>query len=189
MNFFKWNVFVLRLFSSPGISINRGLLSLGNVISALGDESKKNAFVPYRDSKLTRLLQGKLWSRHVQLILSLKEIHFLNFNWKFIKKILNPNLQSALARKRFKSSRTERGIKDFLLLSSDSLGGNSHTLMIACISPADSNMEETINTLRYADRARKIKNKPVVNVDPRAAEMNRLKKQVPTSLLSSNLVF
>uniref|UniRef100_A0A674P4C9 Kinesin family member 4 n=1 Tax=Takifugu rubripes TaxID=31033 RepID=A0A674P4C9_TAKRU len=100
-----------------GISINRGLLSLGNVISALGDESKKNVFVPYRDSKLTRLLQ-------------------------------------------------------------DSLGGNSHTLMIACISPADSNMEETINTLRYADRARKIKNKPVVNIDPRAAEMNRLKKQV-----------
>ncbi|KAM4544719.1 kinesin family member 4 [Odontesthes bonariensis] len=100
-----------------GISINRGLLCLGNVISALGDESKKNTFVPYRDSKLTRLLQ-------------------------------------------------------------DSLGGNSHTLMIACISPADSNMEETINTLRYADRARKIKNKPIVNVDPRAAEMNRLKQQV-----------
>ncbi|XP_032388585.1 kinesin family member 4 [Etheostoma spectabile] len=100
-----------------GISINRGLLSLGNVISALGDESKKNNFVPYRDSKLTRLLQ-------------------------------------------------------------DSLGGNSHTLMIACVSPADSNMEETINTLRYADRARKIKNKPIVNVDPRAVEMNHLKQQV-----------
>ena len=62
--------------------------------------------------------------------------------------------------------------------SSDSLGGNSHTLMIACISPADSNMEETINTLRYADRARKIKNKPIVNVDPRSAEMGRLKQQV-----------
>ncbi|KAI2651148.1 Chromosome-associated kinesin KIF4 [Labeo rohita] len=100
-----------------GISINRGLLSLGNVISALGDESKKGTFVPYRDSKLTRLLQ-------------------------------------------------------------DSLGGNSHTLMIACVSPADSNIEETINTLRYADRARKIKNKPVLNVDPRAVEMKRLKQQV-----------
>lgn len=56
--------------------------------------------------------------------------------------------------------------------------------MIACISPADSNMEETINTLRYADRARKIKNKPVVNIDPRAAEMSRLKKQVQTSPLT-----
>ena len=47
----------------------------------------------------------------------------------------------------------------------DSLGGNSHTLMIACVSPADSNLEETISTLRYADRARKIKNKPIVNKD------------------------
>uniref|UniRef100_A0A452HW51 Kinesin motor domain-containing protein n=1 Tax=Gopherus agassizii TaxID=38772 RepID=A0A452HW51_9SAUR len=100
-----------------GININRGLLCLGNVISALGDENKKGGFVPYRDSKLTRLLQ-------------------------------------------------------------DSLGGNSHTLMIACVSPADSNLEETLNTLRYADRARKIKNKPIINIDPQAAELNHLKQQV-----------
>ncbi|NWU94764.1 KIF4 protein, partial [Upupa epops] len=100
-----------------GININRGLLCLGNVISALGDENRKGGFVPYRDSKLTRLLQ-------------------------------------------------------------DSLGGNSHTLMIACVSPADSNLEETLNTLRYADRARKIKNKPVVNLDPQAAELQQLKQQV-----------
>ena len=89
---------------------------MGNVISALGDD-KKGGFVPYRDSKLTRLLQ-------------------------------------------------------------DSLGGNIHTLMIACVSPADSNLEETLNTLRYADRARKIKNKPVVNIDPQTAELNHLKQQV-----------
>ena len=50
--------------------------------------------------------------------------------------------------------------------------------MIACISPADSNMEETLSTLRYADRARKIKNKPVVNRDPQAAEILRLKQMV-----------
>lgn len=44
---------------SIGIHINKGLLALGNVISALGDEKKRKegAFVPYRDSKLTRLLQ------------------------------------------------------------------------------------------------------------------------------------
>lgn len=50
--------------------------------------------------------------------------------------------------------------------------------MIACVSPADSNLEETLNTLRYADRARKIKNKPIVNVDPQAAELHHLKQQV-----------
>ena len=60
----------------------------------------------------------------------------------------------------------------------DSLGGNSHTLMVACVSPADSNLEETISTLRYADRARKIKNKPIVNKDPKAAELSRLRSQV-----------
>lgn len=68
---------------------------------------------------------------------------------------------------------------DYALFSfSDSLGGNSHTLMIACVSPADSNLEETLNTLRYADRARKIKNKPIVNLDPQAAELHHLKQQV-----------
>ncbi|XP_076336604.1 uncharacterized protein LOC143239435 isoform X2 [Tachypleus tridentatus] len=45
----------------------------------------------------------------------------------------------------------------------DSLSGNSFTVMIACVSPADSNLVETIDTLRYADRARQIKNKPFIN--------------------------
>ena len=58
-------------------------------------------------------------------------------------------------------------------LLQDSLGGNSHTVMIACASPADSNMEETLNTLRYADRVRKIKNKPIVNIDPQQAEVRQ----------------
>lgn len=49
----------------------------------------------------------------------------------------------------------------------DSLGGNSNTCMIACVSPAESNYEETLSTLKYADRARKIKNKPIVNRDPK----------------------
>lgn len=46
--------------------------------------------------------------------------------------------------------------------------------MIACVSPADINREETLNTLRYADRARRIKNKPVVNRDPMAAQVSLL---------------
>lgn len=63
-------------------------------------------------------------------------------------------------------------------LLKDSLGGNSMTLMIACVSPADYNLEETLSTLRYADRARKIKNKPIVNEDPKLAEINQLKKTI-----------
>lgn len=45
----------------------------------------------------------------------------------------------------------------------NALGGNSKTIMICAISPADMNFEESLSTLRYADRAKKIVNKAVVN--------------------------
>jgi hypothetical protein len=54
-------------------------------------------------------------------------------------------------------------------LLQDSLGGNTKTLMIAAISPADYNFDETLTTLRYASRAKSIKNKPRVNMDPKDA--------------------
>ncbi|KAI8927790.1 hypothetical protein BC831DRAFT_451090 [Entophlyctis helioformis] len=60
-------------------------------------------------------------------------------------------------------------------LLQDSLGGNSRTVMIACISPLEDDMDETLNTLKYAYRARKIHNKPIVNiVDNQASEIGRL---------------
>jgi len=65
----------------------------------------------------------------------------------------------------------------------DSLGGNSKTVMIANIGPADYNYDETLTTLRYANRAKDIKNAPKINEDPKDAmirqyqeELNRLKK-------------
>ncbi|KAG7356967.1 kinesin motor domain containing protein [Nitzschia inconspicua] len=101
-----------------GIDINKGLLVLGNVISALGDPRKQGrTFVPYRDSKLTRLLKG-------------------------------------------------------------SLGGNHKTLMIACVSPSSTNLEETVNCLRYANRAKNIQNHAVVNVDATSALVAELKIKV-----------
>ena len=91
------------------VTINQGLLALGNVIAALCDDTKlhkrkDSQHVPYRESKLTRLLQ-------------------------------------------------------------DSLGGNTQTLMVACIGPADGNLDESLNTLRYANRARQIHNKPIANIE------------------------
>ncbi|GAA5927744.1 uncharacterized protein JCM15063_005982 [Sporobolomyces koalae] len=63
-------------------------------------------------------------------------------------------------------------------LLKDSLGGNSKTAMIAAISPAD--YEETLSTLRYADQAKKIKNKAVVNEDPNAKLIRELKEELQT---------
>jgi len=56
-----------------GININRGLLALGNVISALG-EGKKRDHIPYRESKLTRLLQGLSSSVSFFFIVSVSQI-------------------------------------------------------------------------------------------------------------------
>lgn len=107
--------------AKEGISINQGLLALGNVISALGDNAQKRSHVPYRDSKITRLLQ-------------------------------------------------------------DSLGGNSRTIMIACISPSDSDFMETLNTLKYANRARNIQNKITQNQDSSSKQLALLRTQLSQAL-------
>ena len=54
-------------------------------------------------------------------------------------------------------------------LLQDSLGGNTKTVMIANVGPADYNYDETLNTLRYASRAKNIQNKPRINEDPKDA--------------------
>jgi len=60
----------------------------------------------------------------------------------------------------------------------DNLGGNSQTAMIATISPAADNYEETLSTLRYADRAKRIVNHAVVNEDPNARVIRELREEV-----------
>jgi kinesin family member 17 len=56
-------------------------------------------------------------------------------------------------------------------LLQDSLGGNTKTLMVAAVSPADNNYDETLSTLRYANRAKNIKNKATINEDPKVKTM------------------
>lgn len=60
-------------------------------------------------------------------------------------------------------------------LLQDSLGGSARTVLIACVSPADSSAEETLGTLRYAERARHIRNQPKVNKEPNAVEVSDLR--------------
>lgn len=76
------------------------------------------------------------------------------------------------------------------------MGGNTKTVMIACISPSDNNFEETLSTLRYANRAKNIKNQPRINEDPKDAllreyqeEIERLKHlmQQPSKILKVNI--
>ena len=100
--------------TKESIEINKSLLTLRNVITALTEKGDKS-YVPYRDSKLTCLLR-------------------------------------------------------------QSLGGNSFTLMLACLNPCDKHIEENLSTLNYASRASYITNKPLKNDDPRTREIEELKK-------------
>lgn len=86
-----------------GANINRSLLALGNCINILSNPEKAGKFVPFRDSKLTRLLK-------------------------------------------------------------DALGGRTRTIMVACVSPSFGAFEETLHTLKYAERARHIKVSAAKNV-------------------------
>jgi len=98
-------------------SINKSLFTLGKVISVLGDGSKGQIHVPYRDSLLTKLLM-------------------------------------------------------------DSIGGSALTLLIACVSPAGSHVDQTLSTLTYAQKAKNIRNKPVIQVDHADAEVLALQREL-----------
>ena len=62
----------------------------------------------------------------------------------------------------------------------DSLGGNARTLMIACLSPSDTNHEESLSTLKYAHNAKFIKNRPVINdnIDPKDEMIRELQNEI-----------
>ncbi|KAK3750121.1 hypothetical protein QZH41_008778, partial [Actinostola sp. cb2023] len=63
-------------------------------------------------------------------------------------------------------------------LLQDSLGGNARTVMVANIGPASYNYEESITTLRYANRAKNIKNKPHINEDPKDALLREFQEEI-----------
>ena len=63
-------------------------------------------------------------------------------------------------------------------LLQDSLGGNTKTVMVANMGPADYNYDESISTLRYANRAKNIKNKPKINEDPKDAMLREFQEEI-----------
>ena len=72
-------------------------------------------------------------------------------------------------------------------LLQDSLGGNTKTVMVANVGPADWNYDETLSTLRYANRAKNITNKPRINEDPKDAMLREF--QVRDNLVNNGACF
>lgn len=105
----------------------------------------------------------------------LKEATKINLSLSALGNVISALVDSNVAYVPYRDSKLTR-------LLQDSLGGNAKTVMVANIGPASYNYDETLNTLRYANRAKNIKNKPKINEDPKDAllreyqnEINRLK--------------
>ncbi|VDP66558.1 unnamed protein product [Schistosoma mattheei] len=153
--------------------INLSLSALGNVISALVDSKVKH--IPYRDSKLTRLLQRDL----VRSYFVSKNTETLRYNPEECEtsRLVNTSSMFVIPT-RYLHQAIELSFPHLQLLKQDSLGGNTKTLMIACLSPADNNYDETLSTLRYANRAKNIRNKPKINEDPKDALLRQYQEEI-----------
>ena len=139
---------------NEGANINKSLLALANCISALADQAKhkggSHAHVPYRDSKLTRLLKDSLGGACRTLS-----------EWTFSYPHSNPH--SKPVRHTWHSPRARTCVMCVCVIA-----GGSHILpnskirslaVIANVSPASDQFDETLNTLKYADRAKRIRTK------------------------------
>ncbi|XP_019396959.1 PREDICTED: kinesin-like protein KIF17 isoform X1 [Crocodylus porosus] len=101
----------------------------------------------------------------------LKEATKINLSLSALGNVISALVDSRCKHIPYRDSKLTR-------LLQDSLGGNTKTLMVACVSPADNNYDETLSTLRYANRAKNIKNKPRINEDPKDALMREYQEEI-----------
>ncbi|KAL2781300.1 kinesin-like protein KIF27 isoform B [Daubentonia madagascariensis] len=88
------------------------------------------------------------------------------------------NVISALGDPRRKSSHIPYRDAKITRLLKDSLGGSAKTVMITCVSPSSSDFDESLNSLKYANRARNIRNKPTVNFSPESDRMDEMEFEI-----------
>ncbi|KAM7093344.1 kinesin-like protein KIF27 isoform 2-T3 [Molossus nigricans] len=88
------------------------------------------------------------------------------------------NVISALGDPRRKSSHIPYRDAKITRLLKDSLGGSAKTVMITCVSPSSLNFDESLNSLKYANRARNIRNKPILNFSPESDRMDEMEFEI-----------
>jgi len=101
----------------------------------------------------------------------LKEANQINLSLSALGNVISSLVDGKSKHIPYRSSKLTR-------LLQDSLGGNTKTVMIAALSPADYNFDETLSTLRYASRAKNIQNKPTVNEDPKDALLKQYEDEI-----------
>ena len=101
----------------------------------------------------------------------LKEATKINLSLSALGNVISALVDGKSAHIPYRDSKLTR-------LLQDSLGGNTKTVMIANLGPADYNFDETMSTLRYANRAKNIKNKPKINEDPKDAMLREFQEEI-----------
>lgn len=161
-----------------GLSSSRQTSAAGRTSSALSSKSTSSgssslANAPVRVGRLHLIdlagseRQSKSGSTGVQL----KEASRINLSLTCLALVIRALTDPGSGHIPYRNSKLTR-------LLSGSLGGNSKTLLIACISPAKSNLDESMNTLRFASRTKRIKNKTKINEDAKDALLRKYRRQV-----------
>ena len=101
----------------------------------------------------------------------LKEATKINLSLSALGNVISALVDGKSAHIPYRDSKLTR-------LLQDSLGGNTKTVMVANLGPADYNFDETMSTLRYANRAKNIKNKPKINEDPKDAMLREFQEEI-----------
>nr|XP_056717168.1 kinesin-like protein KIF17 [Euleptes europaea] len=101
----------------------------------------------------------------------LKEATKINLSLSALSNVISALADTRCTHVPYRDSKLTRVLQD-------SLGGNTKTLMVACLSPADNNYDETLSTLRYAHRAKNIQNKPRINEDPKDALLREYQEEI-----------
>eukprot|EP00049_Salpingoeca_infusionum_P002774 m.59749 g.59749 ORF g.59749 m.59749 type:complete len:1161 (+) comp11781_c0_seq1:362-3844(+) len=115
----------------------------------------------------------------------LKEGALINLSLTTLGQVISALAETSAHKKSKKAMHIPYRDSILTWLLKESLGGNSKTIMVAALSPASANYEETLSTLRYANQAKKIVNKAVVNEDATATLVRKLNEEI--TLLRSQL--
>eukprot|EP01038_Epipyxis_sp_PR26KG_P011496 gene11496-15400_t len=115
----------------------------------------------------------------------LKEGIQINSGLFNLGQVINALADDGKIKNGMKSSHVPYRNSKLTYLLKDALGGNSQTLFLACVSPAESNESETLSTLNYAKQARNVQNKPIINMDKSQIEIRRLKYAVEAWMIKA----
>ncbi|GLH07961.1 Kinesin-like protein Klp68D [Gryllus bimaculatus] len=160
------SIFSINLEMMPACALEEGGCSRGS-----GPAGAKGAHIRRGKLNLVDLAGSERQAKTGATGERLKEATKINLSLSALGNVISALVDGKAKHIPYRDSKLTR-------LLQDSLGGNTKTLMVACLSPADNNYDETLSTLRYANRAKNIQNKPRINEDPKDTMLREYQEEI-----------